>query len=409
MQKRATSSITQLYLWLGFKTVSDTSSTAISIILATYAFEVTGSATLLGVAMALRLLGSVAGGAVVPRLSRLSRRTIIFSGEVGSGLAIGTLAISTRSADALLIYLVPFLIGFFQGIYRVAIMSEIPEMVGQHGRHRFNAILSATDGMSVVAGSLIASVITKYLSFKSVFLVDAITFGISAVSFLALVSSMPRQAAEAPQAQSHSSATQAVRLARYIPTLMALVIVARFVEAFGSGTHNVGFPIRSQLFDKDHPVFLYGWIMAAWGVGRLVSAALVPRMLGDLERRNKSLEMLFILLLIVTFLCFMGVFQVQALSLMLSLASLAGIFDAATETTYYSVLQSSQTNVRERVISTSYVAERGGLGLGMLVVGFAFSRMGTAATALVFYGVSIALAGLTLEAVRKHLTRRVTV
>ena len=65
LEKRASSSLAQLYVWLSFKTISDISSTMISIVLATYALEVTGSAALLGLTMASRLLGAVAGGAAV--------------------------------------------------------------------------------------------------------------------------------------------------------------------------------------------------------------------------------------------------------------------------------------------------------------------------------------------------------
>lgn len=153
LEKRASSSLAQLYVWLSFKTISDISSTMIGIVLATYALEVTGSAALLGLTMAPRLLGAVAGGAAVPRLSRFSRRTLIFAAEASSALAIGALAAtSSRAADASLIYIAPFFIGLFRGMYRVSIMSEVREMVGQAGRHPFNAILSATGSGSCSPG-----------------------------------------------------------------------------------------------------------------------------------------------------------------------------------------------------------------------------------------------------------------
>lgn len=119
-----------------------------------------------------------------------------------------------------------------------------------------------------------------------------------------------------------------------------------------------GFPIRSLLFDANHPAFLYGWLMAAWGVGRLGSAAVTPRVLERLEWRRQPLEPYFIALLIVTFACFLGVFEVRAMAGMLGFALPAGIFDAATETVYYSLLQSTPTASHDRVIGVPYVAER---------------------------------------------------
>ncbi|MDR5780692.1 MFS transporter [Caballeronia sp. LZ065] len=398
------SGLTRVYVWLSFKTVSDVSSTMISIVLAAYALTVTDSAALLGLAMALRLLGSVAAGAAMPRLRGLSRRTMIFAAEAGSGLAIGVLAVSSPRADAVLIYMVPFLIGFFQGIYRVCIMSEVPEMVGQAGRHRFNAILSATDGIAVVSGSLIASVVTQALAYKTVFLIDALTFALSALVFVTLVGRMPRRRLPAPPVRSEG-VKPAVAM-RHLSTLVMFVIGARFVEAFGSGTHNVGFPIKSQVFDIHQPVFLYGWLMAAWGAGRLVSAAVTPRVLERLEGRNRSLEPYFIGLLMLTFACFLGVFEWHGMAGMLGFVWLAGIFDAATETVYYSLLQSAPAASRDHVIGTSYVVERTGLGLGMLTVGLAFSSLGTEAAAALFYGGSIALAGLAFAGVKQQNRRR---
>ncbi|HHY6929514.1 hypothetical protein [Burkholderia ambifaria] len=82
-------------------------------------------------------------------MSRFSGRTLIFLAEAGSALAV-----SSRAAEL-------FFIALFQGMYRVSMMSDVPEMVGHEGQHRFNAILGATDGVSVVGGSLLASMITK--------------------------------------------------------------------------------------------------------------------------------------------------------------------------------------------------------------------------------------------------------
>lgn len=397
------SGLTRVYVWLSFKTVSDISSTMISIVLAAYALQVADSAALLGFAMALRLLGSVAGATAMPRLRGLSRRTMIFAAEAGSALAIGVLAVSSQRADAVLIYVVPFLIGFFQGVYRVCIMSEVPEMVGQAGRHRFNAILSATDGIAVVSGSLIASVVTQVLTYKDVFLIDALTFALSALVFVTLVGRMPRR--HRPSLPAQRENVKPAVAVRHLSTVVMLVIGARFVEAFGSGTHNVGFPIKSLAFDVHQPVFLYGWLMAAWGAGRLVSAAVTPRMLERLEGRNRSLEPWFIGLLMLTFACFLGVFEWHGMTGMLGFVWLAGIFDAATETAYYSLLQSAPAASRDHVIGTSYVVERTGLGLGMLTVGMAFSSLGTEAAAVLFYGGSIALAGLVLVAVIRHSRR----
>ncbi|WP_256121883.1 hypothetical protein [Burkholderia sp. A2] len=249
----------------------------------------------------------------------------------------------------------------------------------------------------------------RYLAYKRVFLIDSITFAVSAIAFLMLVGSMPRRHRPAEAAHVAAEAGALPGAAPYLSAIVMLVIGARFVEAFGSGTHNVGFPIKSQLFDANQPAFLYGWLMAVWGVGRLASAAVTPRLLERLESRHRPLEPYFIVLLILTFACFLGVFEVRGMPGMLGFVLLAGVFDAATETIYYSLLQSTPAASRDRVIGISYVAERAGLGLGMLAVGSVFSRLGTDVTALLFYGGSIALAGLAFVGVKRRRARGVAV
>lgn len=110
------------------------------------------------------------------------------------------------------------------------------------------------------------------LAYKRVFLIDSITFAVSAIAFLMLVGSMPRRHRPAEAAHVAAEAGALPGAAPYLSAIVMLVIGARFVEAFGSGTHNVGFPIRSQLFDANQPAFLYGWLMAVWSVSNRVTS-----------------------------------------------------------------------------------------------------------------------------------------
>lgn len=396
-------SLSHLYGWLALKTISDISSSVISIVLATYVYSLTGSATVLGLVLALQLLGAVIGGAVAPQLlqrTQLSRRDLIFIGELCSGIAIGILAVAPTAWQVWLIYFIPSCLGLFQGILRVAMMAEIPALVGQAGRHHLNALLSATDGLAVVIGSIIAAFITQYLAFSTVFLLDALSFFFSAIGFLILRRGMPLQeaAADNNEARAHPPA-----MLKLIPSIVFMIIAARFVEAFGSSTHNVGFALKSRLFDGTSPAYLYGWIMAAWGVGRLLAAALAPKLLQHKEHQQQALEPFFIQMLILTFGAFLAIFYAQSFGLILVLALLAGLFDAATETTYYSVLQNADSAVRTTTISLSYMVERAGLGIGMVLVGWCFSARGITPTALLFYGSSILMAMLALLLVWRAL------
>jgi len=77
---------------------------------------------------------------------------------------------------------------------------------------------------------------------------------LAAEAFAAQGEMLPGTGSE-PWLQLLAAARDFSTQAAYLSAVVMLVIGARFVEAFGSGTHNVGFPIRSQLFDANHPAF----------------------------------------------------------------------------------------------------------------------------------------------------------
>ena len=402
--------IGKLYVWLSVKLLSDICSSTFTVVFATYALSLTQSAGLLGIVLTLQLLGAVIGGLISPRIKHMTRRDMMVLSDLASGAVVLVFALVPLSWQALLIYVTPLLLGICQGLFRVAILSEVPILVGQAGRHGLNALLSASDGGAVIVGGIIAASIAHDVSFAAIFITNAVSFLLVALTFQLTrrhLRDIEVEIAHGTGTQLKTDVAGSVRptagvsgkaqpLLQLMPLMLTMVIAARFFEALGSSTHNVGFPIISTNYRPDNTTFLFGWIIALWGAGRLLSAMLVLPILRNMERRARSLELFFIVALIITFGFFFLVFYANSFLLIVFFSFCAGVFDATTETTYYSVLQANVEQLRHRVISASYVVERGGLGIGMLMVGFSYSTIGTMSTVSWFYGGSSLFAALIL-------------
>lgn len=394
----AKSALGRFYAWLGVKAVSDLSSAMIGVILATYVYKVTGSATMLGAVLAIQLAGAVLSGLLIPYLKAFSRRDVILMAQFGAGAAVGLLGVVPQAWDVVVIYITPLLLGLFQGLVRVAMVAEIPALIGPEMRYRFNAILSASDGLAFVGGSLLATVILNYLSFKQVFIFDSLTFFLSALSFFFLRYGFPVQSSGE---RSGSGMSISGSLISGLGLVMCLTIAGRFIEAFGSGTHNIGFPLKSHLYDAANPSLLYGCMLASWGAGRMVATVLAPRIARRLQANDAAQHEYFVLMLIVTFFAFLFAFNVNGLFFIVALLIVAGLFDALTEASYYSILQSVPDGFRNKVVGFSYAVERSALAMGMICVGFAFEAHPVDGVATWFYGVSIFFGFVILIFLRK--------
>ena len=383
-----------LKIWLGAKLLSDVGSALSLIILGVYAYELTESPETLAWLLALRLIGTVVGGSCCSMLRRsFGNRVVMIAAEFVAAAAMVLLVLTPTVSHLILLYPVIFTKGLCQALFHVALYSEVPALVGHNKRHKLNAILSAIEGLGIVIGGVVASSLGGLFSFKVLFAADASSYLVSGAALLILRAWLPK-VAEPEKDKAHLVAglkafMHLKPIFHATSVVLPLLILVRVFEAFGSSAHNVGFPILSTQFDVVNSAFLFSWIMAAWGAGRLVAAGIIPRLYSRLEKQSVELEYIFIVSVIVTFGFFIGVFWFAGLGFILAFALLAGIFDSGTESAYYSILQRAGRDERSLIVSLSYVLERCGMGVGMLAVGAIFASLGLLPGVLIFYGIGI--------------------
>lgn len=387
----------KLWIWLGAKQLSDISAFLNTIVISVYALALHNDPFILGVILALKMSGAVVGAALVPTLSRFcSHRIIQTVSDYANALVMVILALSPTSTHSVLIIVLPFFMGLFQGSFHVSLYTQVPQFLDSSFRHQINSLLASIHGIGVVVGGILAGILYDLLPIKLIFVIDGVTFFLSGLVFFVL-----KINGHQGNQTMHNNEVKVerfnVKMFKRIWALVGIIFIARFIEAFGSSTHNVGFPILSKEFSLDTPAFLVGWVMALWGGGKIFASLVATTMVRKFKMLRLDESSIFISFLIITFVLFLAVFWSSALWLILLFAFLAGVFDAATETTYYAILQHAPNGLAtDRLISVSYFLERAGMGLGILLVGYAFSLASTHTVSGVFYLGSIAISLLCL-------------
>lgn len=386
--------IKSLKLWLPAYLLSDISAIVNQFVIATYALTLSASPIYLGILLAVRMVGSVAGGFLSPPMvRRWGFGPMIITSDLGGALTMLALALAPVHWDLNILPIAVFFAGFFHGTFRVSLMAKVPDFLGEDQRHRLNAIFASIEGIAVIVGGIAAASVYTYMPVKYIFMIDAITFVIAALAFYRFGSGLIQKEARdenQPKGEQTSNTHSHVGLIpKILVTAFAIVLMTRFIEAFGSAAHNVGFPIISNSFGPENPAYLFGWMMAVWGIGKLVSNLITPKQLERSETDSNSILPLFYLYLIFMFVSFWVVFQSYSLPLLLMMSFSAGYFDAATETAYYSILQTAPHEIKGELIGFSHFLERAGLGLGIVLAGLSFAHYGASTTATLYYGVPV--------------------
>lgn len=405
--ERTFSVANSLWVWLGAKQLADISASLNTIVISVYVLTLFDNPAMLGIILALKMVGSVLGAFLVPSISKRwgHRRILIGSDFANAGLTL-FLALSPIASHHTLFLALPLFMGLFQGTFHVALYSQSHLFLGHDKRHRMNSLLASMDGVAVISGGILASVVYGMVSVQTIFLMSAAAYFASGFAFVRFSGDQAvTQEVLADINPSRLKGLSAPILRTLIGSL-GLVFTARFVEAFGSATHNVGLPILSAAYDPENNAFLVGWIMSIWGLGKMAAAIVTPRMVSYLEQRRIGDDHTFIAFLILTFLFFVGVFFVTYLPLILAIAFFAGIFDASAETVYYGLLQHSRVARTDQLISLSYLVERAGMGLGMLTVAYAFSVGSVGWISALFYLGSIVSCLLLITLSARGKSRR---
>jgi MFS family permease len=235
----------------------------------------TGSARWVGAATICRLLPYVLLGPLGGSIAdRFDRRTVLLVGDVSRALLMLTLAAAVESdAPVELVLALTALASCAGTAERPAAMALLPRLVGEARLGPANALLHTVQDLGVVVGPALGALLLAVAPDSIAFLANGLTFAVSAT----LVSTLRRRVV---MAREHEEAgfhfLQALRTARGTPFVVPVLVVIAMAElTYGAQTVQLVVYAAQRL---DLGAAGYGYLLAASGVGGVLSALVTPRL-----------------------------------------------------------------------------------------------------------------------------------
>jgi MFS family permease len=151
-------------------------------------------------AMTIPQLFALVSGVFVDRFSRKS--VMILTDLLRAGLILLPLLIR-NSGQLYILYLTAFAIMALGAMYIPARNASVPNMVPEEHLLTANALIQATELVSLIAGASLATLVISLTSTYTAFIVDSITFGVSALFLVA--ANIPQGPAAAFSARSDAT------------------------------------------------------------------------------------------------------------------------------------------------------------------------------------------------------------
>ena len=331
-----------LYVLAAGKGISDIGNFLNMVAFNLYILFLTDSALIMGLFMAIRLFGGFFCGFFSGMLAdRMDRKTLMISSDLIRCLALILLVLAPDTWQLALLMITSFLLGAFGQVFNISLQSSIPVIFGQEHRVKANAVLNALQSIGMVIGTLTASLIIALWGYKTVFLIDALTFLISGL-VLAILPIQTKAETKSPQettAKDTGFFMEIKILSRYLgalPILSSLMMI-RLIDTFGSASHNVGIPVFSDQLSPENPSFYVGLIWATWAVGNLIGSR------GTIKwfKTNKTIisEIAFIISTFLMSAFFILLFWGEHWLTILPFALLAGVADGVSAICFNSRLR----------------------------------------------------------------------
>ncbi len=258
-------------LWVG-QGISFLGDAVSMIALVVLMVQITGSASAVGGALVARLLPTLASPLAGVLADRLDRRIVL----VASDLARAVLVLGmVFTRELLVLYALAFLMGLARTFFNPTIRAAFPSVVGEGDLTRANSLISATFSVSIVAGPALGGLLVASSGVKAAFVLDAVTYIISAAFLLRIPLPRPRTGTREGFVRELRAGLSYLAGAR-VPLA---IVVGAFLTILATDI-----AIPAQVFLAKGTFSAgdagYGLLVSMWGVGMVAGSALTA-VLGD--------------------------------------------------------------------------------------------------------------------------------
>lgn len=282
------------YLWLG-QSASVIGDRIVTVALALFVIDLTGSATDLGLVLAAHALPLVGflliGGVWADRLPR--QRVMIATDLVRFALhALLAVLIITGEVEIWHVVVIEAAFGTAEAFFRPALSALVPQTVPEEEIQEANAVITMFNNVAEFAGPALATALVLGAGAGAAFAIDAATFLLSAALLLRVGSR--RRGSETPVVERRGVWAEVgegwseVRSRAWVWATLAAFCGALF---FGLAPWFVLGPIVAE--EQYGNIAVYGWVSAALGIGTIAGAVIGIRWR---PLHPMRLAMLFILL-----------------------------------------------------------------------------------------------------------------
>ena len=369
----------RLWLGQGLSFVGDSVSTVALVLLVV---DLSGSASAVGGVLVARLLPTLASPFVGVLADRLDRRAVLVAGDLARAILVFGL-IFVR--DLTVIYALVFLLGAAQTVFNPTVRAAFPGVVGGGDLTRANALISGTFSFSVMAGPALGGVLVASVGVEVAFLLDALTFLVSA----ALISTIPLPA---PERDGEGEGFFGELRAGFGYLAGARVPLAIVAGAFlATLTANATIPAEAFLAKDTFGAgdIGYGLIASLWGGGMILGSALTAVLGG-----RTDLTLLYFLSIFATAVAFVGVGLAPTFVLALGAVAVAGVANGVDNVATDTVLQKRVPDAfMGRVFAARFMTFSAGEALAYPLGGLIVDASGPRPTYLLA-GAATAAAGL---------------
>jgi hypothetical protein len=335
--------------------------------------------------------GGIVGGRLGQRYGgRWNRRRAMVFADLARMLALLPLAVLPDGAQTVWLFPAVFVVGAGRSVFEASLAAATPVLAGERAQF-INSLVSGLKGLSLVLGMGLATVAVPVVGFRGVFLLDAVSYALSAVVLLALPLSLsepgrepdPASATAEPRAKVHAWAAAA-------GAGLGGLLIVRGLDAFGSASHHVGLPVIGARIDPDNPAGVTGALWMGWAVGTLLGSFVLRPLLAGVIARAPAI--VFYVATAVMSAGFIGIFWFGPWSVMLLAAGVGGLGDALSEITFKQTIQKLPDVRRGPAFGSAQVVINAGFTAGLLITGLALAPEAVAGWVLVLHSIPLVTA-----------------
>jgi predicted MFS family arabinose efflux permease len=280
-------------LWLG-RLISQTGDWFNSVALFTLLLNLTGSGEAVGLVLIIKLLPQFFAGPIAGVVAdRFNRKTIMIVADVMRGLLVLGFLLVRRPDQVWIVYLIAALEIIVSSFFEPAESAAVPTIVSREELVSANALSGATWSVTLAFGAALGGAVTDLFGRDTAFVIDAITFFISA-AFIQATRIPPLAGRPKPSGQSKrlsfanaTGITDFIEGARYLKS-NPHVCVLLFVKSgwgLGGGVLLLLTIFGKQLFPvgRDGSASI-GLLYAARGTGALIGPIIARWITSDSPR-----------------------------------------------------------------------------------------------------------------------------